>query len=166
MRLLVSVTDVADARAAITGGADVIDAKDPARGALGAVSRARLGAIAAEIAGARPLSVALGDVGDGPGEPGMELLAAAAVAVGAEFLKLGFAAGVGANQARTHAMSVAAAVGEHAGRDGRGWASCRLVLAAYADPKPGQLDRDAVLETAAGCGAVGVLLDTQGKHGG
>jgi uncharacterized protein (UPF0264 family) len=34
MRLLVSVAGPDDARAALAGGADVIDAKDPGRGAL------------------------------------------------------------------------------------------------------------------------------------
>ena len=35
MKLLVSVADAAEARAAIEGGADIIDAKDPTTGALG-----------------------------------------------------------------------------------------------------------------------------------
>jgi uncharacterized protein (UPF0264 family) len=41
MQLLVSVADAREARAARLGGADVIDAKDPSRGALGSVSAAR-----------------------------------------------------------------------------------------------------------------------------
>ncbi|MEX0885938.1 MAG: (5-formylfuran-3-yl)methyl phosphate synthase, partial [Phycisphaeraceae bacterium] len=36
--LLVSVRNVAEARAAMAGGADVIDIKEPAAGALGAAS--------------------------------------------------------------------------------------------------------------------------------
>ena len=38
MQLLVSVTDAIEAAAALDGGADIIDAKDPASGALGAVT--------------------------------------------------------------------------------------------------------------------------------
>ncbi len=38
MRLLVSVANAADAAAALAGGADLIDAKDPAGGALTAVA--------------------------------------------------------------------------------------------------------------------------------
>ena len=38
MKLLVSVVSAAEARAALRGGADVIDVKDPSRGALGAPS--------------------------------------------------------------------------------------------------------------------------------
>lgn len=61
MRLLVSVADAADASAAIEGGADIIDAKDPSRGPLGPVNLATLGAIIATVAGRRPVSVAEGD---------------------------------------------------------------------------------------------------------
>ena len=38
MRLLVSVASATEASAALAGGADVIDAKNPLAGALGAVS--------------------------------------------------------------------------------------------------------------------------------
>lgn len=61
MHLLVSVADAADASAAVEGGADIIDAKDPARGALGPVSPRTLAAIIASVAGRRPVSAALGD---------------------------------------------------------------------------------------------------------
>jgi len=38
MRLLVSVRDASEARAALAGGAGIIDAKEPLNGPLGAVS--------------------------------------------------------------------------------------------------------------------------------
>ena len=38
MKLLVSVSNADEAFAAVEGGADIIDAKDPSRGALGPVS--------------------------------------------------------------------------------------------------------------------------------
>src|SRR5579862_6952688 len=59
MQLLVSVADAADATAAIDGGADIIDAKDPARGPLGPVSAEALAAIIASVDGRRPVSAAL-----------------------------------------------------------------------------------------------------------
>src|SRR5205809_494597 len=65
MHLLISVAGPAEARAALRGGADVIDAKDPRRGALGPVPLHRLAAIRAAVAGARPLSAALGDAAAG-----------------------------------------------------------------------------------------------------
>src|SRR5437660_622021 len=49
MHLLVSVAGPTEARAALRGGADVIDAKDPRRGALGPVPRRRLAAHAAGL---------------------------------------------------------------------------------------------------------------------
>lgn len=61
MQLLVSVANAADASAAVDGGADIIDAKDPARGALGPVSPRTLAAIIASVGGRRPISAALGD---------------------------------------------------------------------------------------------------------
>jgi len=60
MQLLISVAGPAEARTALRGGADVIDAKDPRRGALGPVPLQRLAAIRAAVAGARPLSAAWG----------------------------------------------------------------------------------------------------------
>src|SRR5256886_17539314 len=60
MQLLISVAGPAEARAALSGGADVIDAKDPRRGALGPVPLHRLAAIRAAVAGARPPSAAAG----------------------------------------------------------------------------------------------------------
>ena len=47
MRLLVSVRSAEEVAAALAGGADIIDAKEPARGSLGAVTATVLSAIAA-----------------------------------------------------------------------------------------------------------------------
>ena len=63
MQLLVSVADASEGRAALLGGADVIDAKDPREGALGAVRREVLGELRAAVGAGRPLSAALGDSG-------------------------------------------------------------------------------------------------------
>ncbi len=62
MKLLVSVADAAEAQAAVEGGADIIDAKDPTTGALGRVSLSVLQAIRETVASSIPLSAALGDV--------------------------------------------------------------------------------------------------------
>src|SRR5438094_1907571 len=64
MRLLVSVADPSEARAALEGGADVIDAKQPRRGALGPVRPDVLAAIRQVVGAARPVSAALGDARD------------------------------------------------------------------------------------------------------
>src|SRR5207237_9523523 len=90
MRLLVSVRGPLEARAALAGGADVIDAKDPACGALGAVSAERLAAIRRTVGAARPVSAALGDARDEG-----TVAAAAAAAAGAGCGEAGFGGGAG-----------------------------------------------------------------------
>jgi len=60
MKLLVSVRDAIDASAALAGGADIIDAKEPASGALGAVDLATFQHIVAAVANARLVTAALG----------------------------------------------------------------------------------------------------------
>ena len=64
MKLLVSVRNAIDASAALAGGADIIDAKEPASGALGAVDLATFQHIVAAVADARPVTAALGDAVD------------------------------------------------------------------------------------------------------
>jgi uncharacterized protein (UPF0264 family) len=182
MRLLVSVADGADALAAIEGGAHVIDAKDPARGALGAVSEARLHDIVSAVGGARPVSVALGDI-ELDGLSAIERLAAVAAASGVAYVKVGFGSGVGMATAEASARRVVAAVS----------GACDVVLAAYADAGRARLDPYSVLDLAIAIErdrtaetrldphtspvgaafrppsvprrAVGVLLDTLNKEG-
>jgi uncharacterized protein (UPF0264 family) len=62
--LLVSVRNVAEARVAMESGVDLIDVKEPHRGALGACDRQTIIEIAAEVAGRVPVSVALGELRD------------------------------------------------------------------------------------------------------
>lgn len=63
-RLLVSVRSLGEALAAIEGGADILDVKEPTRGSLGMANIEIVSAIARQIAGDCPLSVALGEVID------------------------------------------------------------------------------------------------------
>jgi len=153
MQLLISVAGPADARAALRGGADVIDAKDPRQGALGPVPLHRLAAIRAAVAGARPLSAALGDAA---GEAALAGAVAAAASLGVAFVKVGFA-GV-TSEARARRLAVAA---HRAGTDG---GETRLVLVAYADwRRTESLAPARVVAVAADAGAAGVLLDTANK---
>jgi uncharacterized protein (UPF0264 family) len=152
MFLLVSVASPADAQAALAGGADLIDAKDPAGGALGAVSLETLREIQATVAGARPVTAALGDAAD---EEEVERAARECAATGALFVKIGFA-GV-ASRARATALAVAAV---------RGAGGSGIVAAAYADAAAvGSLWPAALLDVAARAGARGMLLDTADKSG-
>lgn len=61
--LLVSVRDAAEARLALTGHAALIDVKEPTRGSLGRADDAVLSAVVDAVAGARPVSCALGELG-------------------------------------------------------------------------------------------------------
>jgi uncharacterized protein (UPF0264 family) len=61
-RLLVSVRDAIEAEAALAGGADLIDIKDPSRGALGAADARVWREVIAKVAGRASVSAALGEL--------------------------------------------------------------------------------------------------------
>jgi (5-formylfuran-3-yl)methyl phosphate synthase len=153
MRLLVSVANTEDAAAAVAGGADIIDAKDPTTGALGAVSLSMFAEIRATVAGLRPISAALGDAGD---EAGVERIVRDYAVAGASFVKIGFD-GV---SSRTR-VSVLITAAMHGAADHTG-----VVAVAYADAdRAAGLDARVIVDAAAHAGAAGVLLDTADKHG-
>jgi uncharacterized protein (UPF0264 family) len=155
MRLLVSVANRADAAAALEGGADIIDAKDPRVGALGAVSIHALRDIHAEVAGERPVTAALGDDLDGTA---LESTAKAFTTAGAALVKVGFADP--GDFARIEMLIESAVRGVRAANA----LEKGVIAVAYADRAPGsdRWSRDFV-ETAARAGAAGVLLDTGDK---
>ncbi|HEY2898861.1 MAG TPA: (5-formylfuran-3-yl)methyl phosphate synthase [Gemmatimonadaceae bacterium] len=156
MRLLVSVRSKEEAHAALAGGADIIDAKEPSRGALGAVETGVLREIVRAVNGARPVSAALGDSGDS------EWLAAGArtaAEAGATFVKVGFAdvRDPAAVRARLARMMEGARIPDF--RYG-------VVAVAYADwDEVGGAAPQTVLAAAAAEGAMGVLVDTVRKDG-
>jgi uncharacterized protein (UPF0264 family) len=159
LKLLVSVATAEDARSAVAGGADIIDAKDPERGAMGAVSADVLREIIAAVGEARPVSAALGDLKVGNRESGLGNREGAARVPspecripipGLSFAKFGFACNVGSADAAALARAVT------------GESNCPVVLVAYADQG---LDPFVVIDLAATVGAAGVLLDTANKRG-
>ena len=162
MRLLISVANAAEASAALAGGADVIDAKDPLAGALGAVSTEVLREIHARVAGARLVTAAIGDAAD---DAEIERAAGAFAAAGAALVKVGFA---GITRASRVGELIAAAVrGVGAGElirlkpDPTG-----IIAVAYADAdRVASLATAALVDVAARAGATGVLLDTADKTG-
>ena len=87
LRLLVSVVAPDEVAAAIAGGADIVDVKNPAEGSLGAPSPALLRAVRAQVTLPVQVSVALGDAPHLPGT--LALAAAGAAACGADYLKVG-----------------------------------------------------------------------------
>jgi dihydroneopterin aldolase len=85
--LLASVTGPAEAEIAVAYGADIIDLKDPAQGALGALEPAAVQATVAAIAGRRPVSAVTGDL---PMQPLIIYRAVEAMAAaGVDYVKVG-----------------------------------------------------------------------------
>ncbi len=157
MRLLVSVANADDARSALAGGADIIDAKDPTTGALGAVRPAVLREIVRTVAGERPVSAALGDVLD---KRETELAARCAASERVAYLKIGFA---GVDDVERVEGLIAAAVRGATMVSG----SVGVIAVAYADAtRVGSVAPGLVLEAAEQAGAMGVLLDTAIKGDG
>lgn len=147
MRLLVSVRDVREAHAAVRGGAEIVDAKDPRRGALGPVTPHTLARIRAAVPGGIPVSAALGDAGDRWPMPR-----------GVAYVKVGLRAVQDAAQAGALAYRTVQLAAE---------AGAELVLVAYADAsRAGTLTPLAIPDIAAAAGAHGVLLDTAFKDRG
>ena len=62
--LLVSVRDAVEARTALAAGADLIDVKEPRRGALGAPDLSVVEQVVRVVSGLAPVSVALGELND------------------------------------------------------------------------------------------------------
>lgn len=102
IRLLASVRDSSEAVRAAAGGADIIDCKDPAEGALGALPAEIVRAIRASVPPAIPVSATIGDVASDP-EPVVRRVRAIAAA-GPDLVKVGFF-GVGDAQATIAALS-------------------------------------------------------------
>ena len=150
MRLLVSVANTEEATAALAGGADIIDAKDPSAGALGAVSLPSLLDIVSAVGGLRQVTAALGDASD---PVALERDARLFAMAGVEFVKAGFA-GV---RSREHIAALIAAAARGAGEVG-------VVAVFYADADSGLAFADFVTSAALG-GAAGVLIDTTDKRG-
>jgi uncharacterized protein (UPF0264 family) len=87
-QLLISVTGVAEAKLALSHGADIIDLKDPALGALGALPMPIIQDIMTLVAGERPVSATIGDL---PMQ--VDLIRPAVIALAnlnVDFIKIGF----------------------------------------------------------------------------
>lgn len=146
VRLLASVTSEAEARLASRGGADIIDCKNPAAGALGALAHADVARIRAAVPRRVPVSATIGDLA---AEPAPVLAAARAMAAtGCDIVKVGLFPGGDAHATVQH-------LGRHI------VAATRLVAVLMAD-----VPIDLSLIPALGeAGFTGVMLDTGQKDG-
>ena len=156
MQLLVSVTGADEAICALRGGAEIIDAKDPSAGALGAVDPETFSAIRAVVDREAIVSAALGDA---TSASDVERAAEEMAGRGATFVKIGFA--------RVADFARVAELIERAVRGcQRGSRTSGVVAVAYADAaRVGAVDARSLVSIAADYGARGVLVDTADKAG-
>jgi (5-formylfuran-3-yl)methyl phosphate synthase len=159
MELLVSVRSAAEVEAALAGGADIIDAKEPGHGPLGSVSPEVLADIVVRVPQAVSLSVALGDQAIShqlisavaslqlPGRPAPL------------YLKVGFA-GVRSEDRIERLIAAAVAAASDSA------AAPPVVAVTYADAvRAGTAAPDTISRLASRVGAAGILLDTHTKDG-
>jgi (5-formylfuran-3-yl)methyl phosphate synthase len=146
-RMLASVATLEEVEQALSSGADLIDLKDPAQGALGAWPIGAIAAAVRLVGGRRPVSATIGDL------PMRSMLVAEAAertaSTGVDIVKVGFFAG---GDARLCICEL--------GRLTVG--GVKLVAVLFADQDP---DLNLVPALAA-AGFHGVMLDTADKRAG
>jgi (5-formylfuran-3-yl)methyl phosphate synthase len=145
MKLLVSVRSMEEACAAMLGGADLIDVKEPSRGALGKADDATIEQIVVEVGGQRPVSAAMGELIEG--------CPVAAVHRRLDYVKWGLA-GCRNEDWQEPLLELQAAN------------SSAVVVAAYADAERAAApDVAAVVRFVGANGFPVLLIDTWGKDG-
>jgi uncharacterized protein (UPF0264 family) len=144
---LASVRSAEEARLALAGGADIVDVKEPASGALGRVDGAVLSDIVRTVVGSRPVSATIGDV---PLDPDTVRAAVTeTAATGVDIVKIGFFAGD--IEGTLAALAPLARNGSH------------LVAVIFADRAP---DLAYLVPRCAASGFAGIMLDTADKRAG
>jgi uncharacterized protein (UPF0264 family) len=158
MQLLVSVRSADEVAPAIEGGADIIDAKEPARGALGRVSADTLLAILSRVPPECCISVALGDVSSAD-EVDSALAGCSHIDHSSPiYLKVGFA---GVTSPATIRRLI-----HHTVRGASRHPILQIIPVAYADARRARtVAPHVLLELAAESRATGLLVDTYIKDG-
>ena len=143
--LLASVVSAAEAMTAVAGGADILDLKDPSKGALGALASVTIAEIVATVANRRIVSATAGDL---PMEPEIVRDAVQRLALlNVDIVKVGLFPG----------GDVSACISALSQMAGRG---VRLVAVMFADQQPDF----ALIPTLQAAGFAGAMLDTAGKQ--
>lgn len=144
--LLASVTGGQEAELAIAHGADIIDLKDPAKGALGALEPFLVREAVKTIAGRRPASAVIGDL---PMEPGVITAAVETMAAtGVDYVKVGLFAG----SKREACIAALAGLARRT----------KIVGVMFIDCEP----RQELIGLMAESGFAGAMMDTARKDGG
>ncbi|MBD3185845.1 hypothetical protein GF325_03365 [Candidatus Bathyarchaeota archaeon] len=162
MKLLVSPRTVDGARAAIQGGADIIDCKNPDEGSLGANFPWIIAEMKAMVdhAGTDKLEISA-TMGDMPFLPGTASLAATGIAsIGVDYIKIGVHGPRDQHQARSLLAAVVKAT-----RDVND--DIKIVAAGYADQSRinTSLPPMMLIEPASEAGCDVVMVDTSIKDG-
>jgi (5-formylfuran-3-yl)methyl phosphate synthase len=156
MLLMVSVIDPNEVPAAIAGGADILDVKNPAEGSLGAPNAHILRKVRAVTPGSVQVSAAIGDMPNLPGTASLAALGAASC--GVDFVKVGLYGPKNKEEAIYLLRAVRQAVGA--------FPSVKVIAAGYADAqRSGTLEPRLLPGIAREAGIAGCLLDTYVKDG-
>jgi FolB domain-containing protein len=145
-KMLASVADLAETEIAVSGGADIIDLKDPNAGALGAAAIEIIRQAVQKIAGRCATSAVCGDL---PMEPEtIRVKAEEIAATGVDYVKIGFFPSTNANAC----AAALAPLGERT----------KLIAVLFADSEPDF----GLLDVFARHGFHGAMVDTADKAGG
>lgn len=157
MRLLVSPMNLVEAKAALDGGADIVDVKNPKEGSLGANFPWTIRAVADLARGRAPVSATIGDLDYKPGTASLAALGAASS--GADYVKAGLLGIRTADQAEEMMTAIVRAVKDcDAGK--------MVVCSGYSDyARVGSLPPLLFPAAAARSGADVVMVDTAIKDG-
>ncbi len=157
MRLLVSPMNIEEAGAALLGGADILDVKNPKEGSLGANFPWAIRAVVDLADGRVPVSATIGDLEFKPGTASLAALGAAAA--GAEFVKAGLLGAKTPGQAEEMLQGIVRAVKDYDPRK-------KVVAAGYSDhARAGSLPPRLLPAAAEKAGADVVMVDTAVKDG-
>ena len=155
--MLVSPINAVEAEAAMAGGADILDVKNPREGSLGANFPWVIRSVAEVAAGRVPVSATIGDFDFKPGTASLAALGAAFS--GADYIKVGLLKIRDRDEAAEMLRPLVRSVKEFD-------ANKRLVAAAYSDAsRVGSISPMDLPEVAAECGADVVMVDTAIKDG-
>ncbi len=144
--MLASVCSVDEATQALQGNADLIDCKDPTRGALGALDTETIRLIVEYVGGRRPVSATSGDIASGIHQ--LRRAISRIADCGVDYVKFGVFS-------EQQLRSQTAVIGELAQRH-------RLVAVCFID----RFDPLPLLSMLADAGCAGIMLDTADKHRG
>ncbi len=157
MRLLVSPMNIEEAHAALAGGADIIDVKNPREGSLGANFPWAIRAVADLARGRVPVSATIGDLEFKPGTASLAALGAAVS--GAEYIKAGLLGVKTPLQAEEMLVGIVRAVKDYDPQK-------KVVASGYSDyARVGSISPLLLPAAAAAAGADLVMVDTAIKDG-